>query len=144
MKPYPSRSLDLSKRIFNCRLSRARRVVENVFGILASRFRVFKSTIGMEPERAQKIVLACCALHNFLRTKTLSRAKYTPSGTFDKKYSETHEVEPGQWRHESTGSFHPIIHQGGNHASFDARSIRDELCDYINSDGEVPWQWKMA
>ena len=27
-----------------------KRVVENVFGILASRFRVFKSTIDMEPE----------------------------------------------------------------------------------------------
>ena len=66
LKPYPSRQLDLSKRIFNYRLSRARRVVENVFGILASRFRVFKSTIDMEPEKAQKIVLACCALHNFL------------------------------------------------------------------------------
>ena len=56
LKPYPSRQLDLSKRIFNYRLSRARRVVENVFGILASRFRVFKSTIDMEPEKAQKIV----------------------------------------------------------------------------------------
>lgn len=69
----------------------------------------------MEPERAQKIVLACCALHNYLRTKTLSRAKYTPSGTFDEEYSETHEVEPGRRGQEATGSFHPIIHQSGNH-----------------------------
>lgn len=76
MKPYPSRQLDLSKRIFNYRLSRARRVVENIFGILASRLRVFKSTIDMEPERAQKIVLACCALHNYLRTKTIQSKVY--------------------------------------------------------------------
>ena len=62
LRPYPSRQSDLSRRIFNYRLWRARRVVENVFGILASRFTVFKSTIDMDPEKAQKIVLAFCAL----------------------------------------------------------------------------------
>lgn len=65
LKPYPRNELDDSRRIFNYRLSRARQVIENFFGIMASRFRIFRRTINSKPENVKQIVKASVALHNF-------------------------------------------------------------------------------
>ena len=46
MKPNPRDALELPERVYNYRLSRARRTIENAFGIAASRFRVFKRQIN--------------------------------------------------------------------------------------------------
>ena len=62
LKPYSQRSLNQERRIFNYRLSRARRVVENAFGILANRFRIFMTPICLNPEKVETIVMACCIL----------------------------------------------------------------------------------
>lgn len=46
MKPYNRAVLTDEKRIFNHRLSRARRIVENAFGILTSRFKIFQKILN--------------------------------------------------------------------------------------------------
>ena len=60
------KKLDISKRIFNYRLSRARNMVENAFGILANRFKVFLTTINLDHKKVDDIILAACCLHNFM------------------------------------------------------------------------------
>lgn len=66
-KPFYHRQLDHDQRIYNYRLSRAWRVVENAFGIFANRLRVFRTTINLHPDKVVKITLASCVIHNFLR-----------------------------------------------------------------------------
>lgn len=52
MKPYSGhQKKGSSKRIYNYRCSRARRIVENVFGILNSTFRVFRKPLLLQPEK---------------------------------------------------------------------------------------------
>ncbi|XP_060561053.1 uncharacterized protein LOC132720846 [Ruditapes philippinarum] len=63
-KPYSHRVLSHDERIFNYRLSRARRVVENAFGILANRFQVLMSTMQHHPSTIRLIGTTCLVLHN--------------------------------------------------------------------------------
>lgn len=44
LNPFPMRNLTQTQKIYNCRVSRARRVVENAFGIMSNRFRIFHHT----------------------------------------------------------------------------------------------------
>lgn len=65
-RPYPGNKLNKTREIFNYRLSRARRVVENAFGIMASKWRIYRKPINASLETIESIVKATVCLHNFL------------------------------------------------------------------------------
>ena len=69
LRPYPSRELNATKRVFNYRLSRCRRSVECAFGILANKWRIFHTPMLVQPDFVDEIVKACCILHNFVRKR---------------------------------------------------------------------------
>ena len=55
---YPRDALGMKERIFNYRLSRCRRIIENTFGILVSRFRIFRRPIIARDEVAVAVIKA--------------------------------------------------------------------------------------
>jgi hypothetical protein len=66
MNLFVIRNMEHHERILNYRLSRARRVVENAFGILAHKFRVLLRTMNQRPETCRKIITTCVILHNLI------------------------------------------------------------------------------
>ena len=68
MNPFSQRKMNHNERLFNYRLSRARRVVENAFGILAHKFRILLRTLIKKPETCRKII-TCVILHNLIRIR---------------------------------------------------------------------------
>lgn len=138
MKPYSRRNLTLEERIFNYRLSRARRVVENAFGILASRFRIFEKAIDLNLETVDLIVHCTCTLHNWLRTT--SSTTYIEKGSVDFEDIETGTVHPGVWRSNITPLPSVEVKRSVNNFSKQAAEKRDKLATYFIGPGSVPWQ----
>ena len=70
MKPYPSQSRIVEEKVFDYRLSRARRIIENSFGIATARFRIFRRPINAKISTVKSVTKAVVGLHNFLMKKT--------------------------------------------------------------------------
>lgn len=140
MKPYSrEHQLGSAQRVFNYRLCRARRIIENVFGILTSVFRVFKKPLLVEVGTVIPIILACVVLHNYLRRNKTSRIIYTPPGTFD--IEENGELVEGQWRSEPAAEGLQPLPRIPRRSPIDSRQIRDSFASYFVSErGMLPWQ----
>ncbi len=59
MKPFSRRNMEMDEHIFNYRLSRARRISENAFGIMANHWRCLLEPLEQNPKIVESVVSAC-------------------------------------------------------------------------------------
>ena len=141
MKPWGSRNLDRAYRIANYRLSRARRVSENAFGILANRWRCLLGTMMQGPQVVQVIIKALCCLHNVMRIRYP-----TVNNNLVDQEDDQHYLVPGEWRRD-VQQLLPLNHAlpRGQYDLKAGSENRKYLTAYINSPaGSVPWQERMV
>ncbi|XP_048011495.1 uncharacterized protein LOC125245091 [Megalobrama amblycephala] len=123
MRPFPGRVLPREKRILNYRLSRARLVVEDAFGMLSAQWRLYRRLIEVHPEVAEKCVKATCVLHNFMRS---SAARQAPA--VREVVATGEEPLPGLGR------------VAANNSSREALRVRDTFMAHFSAEGAVSWQ----
>lgn len=119
MRPYSGKFLSIEKRVFNYRLSRARRYVESAFGILANKWRIFHRPINVSYDFTIDIIKACCVLLNFVLNRDGAQ-------TFEEMIID-----------DSLQILHETTLESGTGANI----IRNEFCNYFNSNiGGLSWQ----
>ena len=124
MRPFARNALTNERCIFNYRLSRPRRVVENVFGILANHWNIYHHWIYLNPDNVTMVVMATVVLHNILtlpNDKVCTDVMDNRAEIFDDTFEDlTKQV---------------------NWPATTANDFRNYFIDYFNSDcGSVEWQ----
>lgn len=133
MRPYAGRGgLNAEKNIFNYRLSRARRTVENLFALLVCQWRILKRPILASKKNTRLIVQAICCLHNFLRKSDIGINDYANETmlNLDERVPFTSDFT----------AYQEMTRQGNNNASLNANKVRNEFCRYFYREGAVHWQ----
>lgn len=130
MKTYPRmQSLtDNEKAIYNYRHSRARRIVENAFGIMAETFRVFHTPIAMSVDAIDNLIISSCIIHNLL---------------IDHRVLNTNRENVPEMPEEN---LHPLNNIVEHEFEENLRNIeiRNSFKQYFNNEGAVQWQNRMA
>ena len=139
MKPYSHQTQRPTERLYSYRLSRARRVVENSFGLLQTRWRLFGTTLQQKLPVCKSLVMAGCVMHN------LCLHHYPFACTEVDHEDQYHNIVDGTWRDESLNLMASLMARRGPNYSRRAKAVRDYLAQYYTSDvGSVPWQERMV
>ena len=141
IKPYSKPNLTKEEKIYNYRTSRTRRIVENGFSILASRFRVFGQPVAVKVETTTKMVKAACAIHNWLCST--SPVSYTPPGSCDYEDIVNATVVEGQWRSEISQLPSILCTRYYNRPKQIAQQVRERYKEYFSGEWSVEWQERM-
>ena len=120
-------------------------MIENAFGILATRWRIFHTCIQTSVDIAVTIVQAVICLHNYLRQT--NSAAYCPAGFVDSEDRSLRKNKKGEWRRivsteDENGALRPLLLARGSRQVKTAVEVREILKSYlVSSEGAVPWQW---
>jgi len=138
LRPYSGKTLTNEQRVFNYRLSRARRVVENTFGIMVARWGIFAKPINTSLKTAKKIVKACVVLHNYC----MDKVGYCSKGFADEPRCDKN-CTPGEWRNmvQNNSGIALLRNDSSNTHSHFAAGIREDFKNYFLNERAVPWQW---
>ena len=126
--------------MYNYRHSRARRVIENAFGILAARWRILGRAMECSIDTAEDVTKACVALHDFLSKGDQSlpeQNRYIPPGMIDR------DGAPGEWRQVVQGDTNLIRRRRitATRATEDGMAVRELFKEYFPTEqGRIDWQ----
>ena len=144
-------ALSIPRRIFNYRLSRARRVIENAFGILVAKWQILAGQLCCKVGTGEAIVMALICLHNFLIDSEMDAAppqrNYVRPGMADGEGPNGELLENGEWRevNRADGVLRDIGRVGGLNPARAAIEQRERIKDFFLTEvGELPWQYDYA
>lgn len=127
MRPYPQRTLNDLRRVFNYRLSRGRNTIECAFGMMAEKFQVLSTAIRCHTiEKVTNIIKAVCILHNYVRKR--EGILYSPREFIQNRLLTIPVIQPHNIEITATMSPH---------------NQRNYLANYfISEQGSLPWQYQ--
>lgn len=135
LRPYPQKNLTVEQRISNCRISRGRKISENILGILCNRWRFLRVPFLLSPERIKLFTPAVLLLHYRLRAANACHTVIVAQEEHD-----AGKVIPGTWRDDAPReSFLDIEASSAMNPTRVAREKREEFTSWFNNEGDVAW-----
>ena len=107
--------------------------MENSFGIMVAKWRIFRRPIRADIETVKRIMKAVLCLHNYLWLT--DNTSYIPNGFVDSDNSDG-DIIPGDWRNVIQNDESGLVNLrqvGGNHYGYDVSASRNNFKDYFNS-----------
>jgi len=115
IRPYAGKNLPLKKRVFNHRLSRARRFIECAFGIMSNKWRIFHRLLNISKPLAENIIKACVLLTNYVRVRDSNSLSFEDTLSY--------------------GGFQEEDERTDNYPVKTPTTIRDKFADYFMGEG---------
>ena len=107
-------------------------MVENIFGILAARFRILYGPIALKPNTIDLVIKCVCCLHNWLIA--ISTKDYFVTGTVDYEDVDTEKIHPGSWR-STNNELYSARHLSSNNYSNAAAKKREQYAEHFFGEG---------